>query len=925
MIMDKEKSKGWFSDLTKKQKVVFGVASFLVVVLIAVFIGFSLSGKLEIGADIAVGEGVVEEMSPDSVLICTETNYEGCTELSEDVANLTTAGYTGSIKSVAVGENVGNMIACQDANYRNVCRPVPAGYRNPNTESLSTDQVDSKLNYNPLELSKATKSIAVQDRGRFVGDTNDILPEAQGAAGCVPGDNQVAVYNNANYDGISGCAVLNADYFDHYAKFAQCPTGVSGNQCINLYPGVAYLYGGTQFPDNSISSIKVGKNAKLTVFEDQGYGGDSAEITESVANLSGSSIFGNDKITSIKVGAKDGYIAITPAVQTLPPATEFSGATAYSATATISGTSMTSYRLGTKDRKPDLFNPYNGGILTPAIALTDYANSGTNITTKITGTTGAAGKYGYITLKLYDSAENVIAQRSANLNISEEAQAQCQLVASPTSLTMDEGATSNVTVSAQNGTVSGGALYSTVFVNGAVSSDVVRVNNTNRPTFAVTSQSGSGGKSATIKFYDERYSQSSGTGCAPVMVPVSVNQTVEELKITPTSAEIKSGYTLNLFTVTGLQSNDNRGASTSDTNIAKVHGFWSDPSDSTKGYVHIAGVSLGTTTLTVASAGRTVTAKITVVQGETPGCTTDEDCEEGQECVNGQCVDDFDIIDFTANPTTINEGDQSTLTWATEGYTDQTSCQIDQSVGGVTPSGGSVQVQPYTTTAYTLTCSDQGRVRTQVATVTVNQNICPDGETAMKAEKNLWQIKTLFSNSNTGSETLEEYLGQYILSYYFDGFGNDYGAGSESNASEFIGRGFWLKNKTGYDYICLATSGTVTTSVEKELSNKGLEMIGNPLAEQISIKDDISFKFSSIGDSWISWDDAISQNLIKAAFIWNNQTTSYLSYINLSKYGDFAQYGYMNWNLMQDDLGPSDGMWIVPKSTDTVSVKFSQE
>ncbi len=74
------------------------------------------------------------------------------------------------------------------------------------------------------------------------------------------------------------------------------------------------------------------------------------------------------------------------------------------------------------------------------------------------------------------------------------------------------------------------------------------------------------------------------------------------------------------------------------------------------------------------------------------------------------------ITSFTATPSTINEGDSSTLAWTVTGS--PTSLTIDQGVGPVT--GSSTSVTPTTTTTYTLTATNAQGSDTATVTVTVS-------------------------------------------------------------------------------------------------------------------------------------------------------------------------------------------------------------
>ena len=74
------------------------------------------------------------------------------------------------------------------------------------------------------------------------------------------------------------------------------------------------------------------------------------------------------------------------------------------------------------------------------------------------------------------------------------------------------------------------------------------------------------------------------------------------------------------------------------------------------------------------------------------------------------------IASFTAEPSTIERGQSSTLTWSISGATDMS---IDHGIGAV-QSRGQRQVFPAATTTYTLTAIGPGGSDTKTATVTVS-------------------------------------------------------------------------------------------------------------------------------------------------------------------------------------------------------------
>jgi len=77
-------------------------------------------------------------------------------------------------------------------------------------------------------------------------------------------------------------------------------------------------------------------------------------------------------------------------------------------------------------------------------------------------------------------------------------------------------------------------------------------------------------------------------------------------------------------------------------------------------------------------------------------------------------------VTLSANPTTVNQGQSSTLSWTS---TNATSLMIDQGVGAVTVPSGSVAVSPSATTIYTITASSGTNSATASATVSVNSSV----------------------------------------------------------------------------------------------------------------------------------------------------------------------------------------------------------
>jgi hypothetical protein len=117
------------------------------------------------------------------------------------------------------------------------------------------------------------------------------------------------------------------------------------------------------------------------------------------------------------------------------------------------------------------------------------------------------------------------------------------------------------------------------------------------------------------------------------------------------------------------------------------------------------------------------------------------------------------ISGFTAAPGTITQGDYSTLSWSTS---NATSASIDQGIGSV-PVNGNRDVNPSTTTPYTLTASNAAGTPTRTCTVYVNAQ-APTGVDATDGSStgyvritwsgfpgNWFQVYRNTGNSNSGA------------------------------------------------------------------------------------------------------------------------------------------------------------------------------
>jgi hypothetical protein len=159
--------------------------------------------------------------------------------------------------------------------------------------------------------------------------------------------------------------------------------------------------------------------------------------------------------------------------------------------------------------------------------------------------------------------------------------------------------------------------------------------------------------------------------------------------------------------------------------------------DPKTGSVSVTPTQTTTYTLTATGANGTINSTVTVTVGA-PGTGNPQ------------------IVRYEANPVTISQGQQSTLSWTTTGAT-------TASISGVgnVPLNGSTTVSPTTTTTYTLTAtSSDGKTVTSPVTVVVTQGQVPQVVTfvanpptidAGQSTKLCWQVGNATNISITPS------------------------------------------------------------------------------------------------------------------------------------------------------------------------------
>ena len=183
----------------------------------------------------------------DQAAFAVDTNFQGsCIVLG--IGEYPTATSThlpnDSISSIRVGTSV-QVYACRDENFAGVCTLLRGSHAN-----LAGDPVGND----------AITSIKVQAFG---------APPP-----CEPGPLQIALYVDAQFAG--ACKIL---------PIGDYPTATS-----------------TGLPNDSVSSIRIGPGAQVTVCVDEYYGGNCSVVTSDAPNMDATTV-GNDHLTSAKVRA----------------------------------------------------------------------------------------------------------------------------------------------------------------------------------------------------------------------------------------------------------------------------------------------------------------------------------------------------------------------------------------------------------------------------------------------------------------------------------------------------------------------------------------------------------------------------------------------------------------------------------------------
>jgi len=155
-----------------------------------------------------------------------------------------------------------------------------APYADSNAIGLPNDTISSvKLGsgvyqvilYENENFSGGNVDITANTPDLSVVNANNWTSSARVTVACIPGDNQVTFYKDANY------------------------TGECWNKDVGNYPDETSM----QIPNDSMSSVVVGKNARVILYGDSNYGGNYSTLTQSTPDLSTVGL--NDTVSSAKV------------------------------------------------------------------------------------------------------------------------------------------------------------------------------------------------------------------------------------------------------------------------------------------------------------------------------------------------------------------------------------------------------------------------------------------------------------------------------------------------------------------------------------------------------------------------------------------------------------------------------------------------
>jgi|GEM_PF-3112193 len=758
----KKASGSFLKTLTKKQRVVFGIASSLLIVAIAVVAYMGITGKLKIGADSAVTVkstiGVKSFSAGLSGITYTGGYKLGMNDLVATQPGLALANGEWSLYALpwnpdgqpasggvrayyppwnpddswrfvyeALGSD-GTVLARRYStfnygleykyymellNEKNDYFAFPPGTKQVRVRRLRV--LDHQMTYTDSDY----QSITHVNEQLIPASLANTPPLFDGSASkddygnvdqsmCEPGPGQIAVFTSANYEG--RCAIMNAGDYENASKTTIDDGGFAGTKFKEYYSVSNF--------NDQISSIKVNQ-AKVTLYTNSNYGGSSQLYTSNNANFAGTPLHDSASsavIRSLVLGLNPNPVEVMVGETKVVTASSALSETGWFGTAsgvTNDTANTTANALATRTASTTISIK---GIKPTAVDT--YA------TVKVIATNGA-----YRTLKV-------------------KVLPPCQLSVVPTSLNLQVGQTQELNVTSSLGASSPASGWqASVFVNGVdqLDNDYVTLDTTAKPVYKITAKKDTVAV-GTTPAVDVKVKVTDGTCNAgvpynTVTVPVVVGKVPTEVA----SFHIKSISAGTLYGKDGavIEGSVGVGAkATIPTGATAVIHFKVNKTDGaqlrTAEITDFTQAMLFNPSTIAGNASKVAEGDVTFngynqakeinirIHSNSVGFTDFSNVSTGKLpiTIQGEETGTLAIGSFTANPTQVTAGGNSTLSWTLTGSTANTTCSIDQGVGSVTGVTSKV-VTVLATTIYTLSCTDPNAgSATDTATVTVTVPTC---------------------------------------------------------------------------------------------------------------------------------------------------------------------------------------------------------
>lgn len=761
-MSDEKVKSGFLQNLTKKQKIVFGVASTLVLVAVAVAAYLGLTGKLKIGAaettetlsikrtlgqyfpaDLnsftfsEIQDTVGKDMAKlgldggtyhadtvsaknnyvDTFASCTQSKVQAGTfrevgwqfvfEALDTQNKVLARQYSGAIGNDTLGGWCHNTVAIAP-------KPVDYFAYPPGSSQLRVRRLwtpnTSDRSFNSRDENQQTAQLPYPNTS-LQGTYPDSSGSYSGGLPCQPGPGQVAVYAGANYSG--RCTLMNAGEFADAAKWKLIEGGFANGRHFN----------------DIISSIKLNQ-AKVNACTAVNYGGTCQDFTADTANLAGT-VF-HDSITSVKVtsfvtAGGGATISIAPEKATIPAGRQQQYKVSPLSSSTDSMKCQVSGDAAYTKQYVTVGPPLNGSNDS---GKTWYSNIDVSVVGSAPAKTGLS-----LGCTVYNAQNQQLGIARSMITITTGGGGTSSITIAPTSATLAPGGAAQkftITATNPNKYALDCQAFLGTFDSTKLTQNWVPGQTTSGGTYEVTAKAdatlGATGK-MRCAFNNTGNDTAAGKFNVDSAITIGTTTPPGTASVTPNPLTCAAGETKTL-TLNGFTTSNITLAQLATSDATKVMRPWFG---STSNTILTKCVATGTATLTIGYGGITVpvTVSDTVVTDKCLNVT----CPTGQTCdpADGKCKPptppstDLEITSFTADPTQVQTGGGSTkLTWVLS--RDATKCEIDKNLAGVTignKAGTNEQtgVPVQADTTYTLTCD----TKSATAKVTVASPTCTIG------------------------------------------------------------------------------------------------------------------------------------------------------------------------------------------------------